>query len=124
MTQVLTPGQETALTTPPASSTTKIVSKRTFIKGDAANPTAVRKLLIIESDGTARPPWVIHYTDYSPDRAKPYQTQIYTAFTPERQVWLTEQILAAEVLDPKGKPKRGWQEIIQPIGLSVETVDF
>lgn len=86
-----------------------IVRRGVWVKG----PTAVRKLLVIETHKSQRQgfaPFLVYSTDFSAGRAKPLDTAVQTAATLERanelaEVWITENVKRGWVAAGEGAPE-------------------
>lgn len=84
-------------------SAARVLSRRAWAKGGKGG-TAVRKVVLVQTNrGEGNPPYVVHFTDYSPGRKEPLQTSLRVASTREKAeaavaTWVAENI------------KKGWEE--------------
>lgn len=90
---------------PPARSASGLVRREVWTKA-AKGRTAVRKLLVWrtnkETTDPGWPAWVVHFTDYSPDRKTPLKRTLRTAVS-EAHATLVADTLVAENI------KKGWE---------------
>ena len=76
---------------------------------------AVRKLLVWQSGKQEAwpgwPAWVVHFTDYSPDRKTPLDRTIRTALSESEALAIADGLSAENI-------KKGWEEVaaMQPEG--------
>lgn len=69
--------------------------------------TGIRKIVVIERNHPGFAPFALFYTDYSPSRAEPLQTELKIAFTAARRDAILEQMRDDAL-------KRGWAEFSIP----------
>jgi hypothetical protein len=97
------PQQHTAVAS--AAATPAMHMRRVWTKA-AKDKFAVRKLLVWSTghDGTDDwPAWIIHFTDYSPDRKTPLERTFRTARSRQEAEAIAERLVAENV-------KKGWEE--------------
>ena len=90
-------------TAPPSDA--MIATRRVWTKVSKGK-TAVRKLLVWSTgrEHEGWPSWVVHFTDYSPDRKTPLERTFRTARTREEADAIAARLLEENV-------KKGWEEV-------------
>lgn len=81
----------------------RIHTRRVFIKPAKDGSVALRKFVLIETDGIGRFPFCVLYTDVSLGRKEPIQTTLKVANTSAGAEELFEGMIAENI-------KKGWQE--------------
>jgi hypothetical protein len=80
---------------------------------------AVRKLLLWKSGKDEAwpgwPAWVLHFTDYSPDRKTPLERTLRTALTKDEANAIADALIIENI-------KKGWEEVAGPPPLSSEAL--
>ena len=73
---------------------------------EAKGKTAVRKLVVWQTNKEDRvegwPAWVVHFTDYSPDRKTPLERTVKTALTKAEAKGIADALVAENI-------KKGWE---------------
>jgi len=92
-----------------------IVRREVWTKGTKTG-TAVRKLLVLRTAKEAQwpgwPAWVVHFTDYSPDRKTPLERTFRTALTENDAMAVAAEMVTENI-------KKGW-EPVAIAGLSLQ----
>lgn len=92
-----------------------IVRREVWTKGTKTG-TAVRKLLVLRTAKEAQwpgwPAWVVHFTDYSPDRKTPLERTFRTALTENHAMAVAAEMVTENI-------KKGW-EPVAIAGLSLQ----
>lgn len=89
-----------------AGNRVKVAMRRVWTKS-AKGKDAVRKILVWDTghDGSdGWPAWIVHFTDYSPDRKTPLERTFRTARSKDEALHVAERIIAENV-------KKGWTEV-------------
>lgn len=89
-----------------AGTTVKMIMRRVWTKATKGKD-AVRKILVWHTgrDGSdGWPAWIVHFTDYSPDRKTPLERTFRTARSQDEALHVAERIIAENV-------KKGWAEV-------------
>ena len=83
-----------------------MVTRRIWTKG-AKGKTAVRKLLVWSTGRTAEgwPTWVVHFTDYSPERKTPLERTFRAARSRTEADAIAARLIEENV-------KKGWDEFV------------
>jgi hypothetical protein len=83
----------------------EVVRREAWVK-DTKGKTAVRKLLVWRTNKDAVvagwPAWVVHFTDYSPDRKTPLERTLRTARTEDEAAAVAAALIEENI-------KRGWE---------------
>jgi hypothetical protein len=89
----------------------RVLSKSTMIRRDvwtkaSKTGTAVRKLLVWKTGKEAQwpgwPAWIVHFTDYSPDRKTPLERTFRTALTEDDAMAVAAEMVTENI-------KKGWE---------------
>lgn len=102
LTQVVDVETEKSFSAEKAAGEAKVVTRRVFTKGGKGG-VALRKFVLIETDGVGRFPYVVLFTDASLGRKDPFQRTIKVAHTREAAETLFNELIEENV-------KKGWLE--------------
>lgn len=78
----------------------RVLQREVYVKS-AKGQAAVRKFLLLETDGLGRHPYLVVFTDASLGRKEPFQHTLKVASTREDAIMLWQELLAENV-------KKGW----------------
>lgn len=91
MEQVISPATIADLTKPTAAAKGKpeVTLRETYVK-EAKGEKMVRKILVVQTNSPLHFPYVVHWTNFSPGRKTPLETEVKVAETKERLEELVE----------------------------------
>ena len=99
----------------------RVLPKSTMIRREvwtkaSKTGTAVRKLLVWKTGKEAQwpgwPVWVVHFTDYSPDRKTPLERTFRTALTEDDAMTVATEMVEENI-------KKGWEPVARMAAVSV-----
>jgi hypothetical protein len=103
ITRILPPVEEGPAAPIGPAAVSRVVERKVWVKAGKGG-TAVRKCVLVETGESSAscPPWVAHFTDYSPGRKEPLQTALRVASSREKldaavAAWMAENV------------KKGWE---------------
>jgi hypothetical protein len=85
-----------------------VVARREIWTKETKGKVAVRKLLVWQTNKQVAAPgwpaWIVHFTDYSPDRKNPLERTVKTAVTADEAEIVAEGLVTENV-------KKGWERV-------------